>query len=681
MAKMNEKTRNILLVVFIVIIALFLGLFDNPSPYNKSIDWFNSKYEKNLPHFWNLPFHLGLDLQGGTHLVYEADTSKIEDDERSDSLEGVRDVIERRVNTLGVAEPIVQTNKTGDKWRVIVELAGVKDVNEAINMIGETPLLEFKEQSNEPARELTDEEQQELEDKNKQELELAEGLLVEAKAAENFDDFVKEYEEKGVEGFEITSEEEQPQISEELEVSYITELSPQQGLYEAVKNTPIGTVHDGLIEDETGYNIVYVVEEKAMDKQINAIHLLICYEGTDMCESGLSKKEAEKKINKLKEQATTDNFVELVKQNSTEPGAAESGGDLGWFTKGQLVKEFEDAVYAMETGTISDVVETQFGYHIIYKVDEKDLIGYGIKAINVGITEVTDIVPPPEDWIATGLDGQHLKSARLEFDQNTNTPHVAIDFNDEGKELFANLTERLIGQQIAIFLDGTVISAPTVQDRIIEGSAIITGDFTINEAKLLAQRLRAGALPVPIELVNQQTVGATLGHESVQKSLYAGLIGLLLVAFFMILFYRMKGFIAIVALLIYGVILLFLFKVIPITLTLAGIAGFILSIGMAVDANVLIFERIREELKRGKSIDSAIEQGFKRAWPSIRDGNVSTLLTCFILAWFSTSMIKGFAITLGVGVLISMFSAIVITRLLLKVVLAGKIKNINWLIK
>ncbi|MBT5338568.1 protein translocase subunit SecD [Candidatus Falkowbacteria bacterium] len=330
-----------------------------------------------------------------------------------------------------------------------------------------------------------------------------------------------------------------------------------------------------------------------------------------------------------------------------------------------MVPEFDEAVFTMEVDAISEVVETQFGYHLINKTEERPIIEYDVAQVQIKKMVETEILPPQEPWKNTELTGKHLKNARVEFDPNTNFPEVALVFNDEGKDLFAEVTKRNVGKPVAIFLDGEPISVPRVNEQISGGEAIITGDFDIQEAKLLSQRLNAGALPVPIDLISQQTVGASLGADSLQKSLFAGIVGLILVALFMIIYYRLPGLLAVLALLIYGVIILFIFKAIPVTLTLAGIAGFILSVGMAVDANVLIFERLKEELRMGKPLGTAIDEGFKRAWTSIRDGNVSTLITCFILAWFGTSMIKGFAITLGIGVILSMFSAVVVTRQLL----------------
>lgn len=225
-----------------------------------------------------------------------------------------------------------------------------------------------------------------------------------------------------------------------------------------------------------------------------------------------------------------------------------------------------------------------------------------------------------------------------------------------------------MGEPIAIFLDGSPISVPTVQTEITDGRAIISGNFNIQEARLLSQRLNAGALPVPINLVSQQSVGATLGAETLAKSVKAGAVAIVLVMIFMLIYYRLPGLLSIISLSLYIALTLALFKIIGVTMTLAGIGGFVLSIGMAVDANVLIFERLKEELRGGKSLKAAVEEGFLRAWTSIRDGNISTLITCALLIWFGSSFVQGFAMTLAIGILISMFTAITITRLMLRFV-------------
>jgi len=270
-------------------------------------------------------------------------------------------------------------------------------------------------------------------------------------------------------------------------------------------------------------------------------------------------------------------------------------------------------------------------------------------------------------FLPTGLGGQYLDGAQLQFtnqgsSQLAGQPIVAITFNGEGRELFAKITREHKGEVLAIFLDGQVISSPVIQDEISDGKAIISGGFTPEEAKTLVRDLNYGALPVPIELVSTQTIGATLGQNAKTSGVKAGIAGFILLAVFLILWYRLPGVIATLSLAMYVIFSLALFKLIPVTLTAAGIAGFILSIGMAVDANILIFERMKEELKRGKSVHDALHEGFSRAWLSIRDSNISSIITAIILFWLGTSAIKGFALTLGLGVLVSMFTAITVSR-------------------
>jgi len=429
-ATIVTRRRIWLTFIAIIVIALFSGaIVDHNLPNAFPGYSFFNKFKA----------HLGLDLQGGTHLVYQADMQAVPSGDRANALSGVRDVIERRINAFGVSEPLVQT-QSGD--RLVVEMAGIKDVNQAIRQIGETPLLEFKE----------------------------------------------------------------------------------------------------MIQDNAS--------------------------------------------------------------TSTEPAVS---------------------------------------------------------------------------WVNTNLSGKNLKNAIVQFDQNTGEPTVSLKFDGEGKDLFAEITKRDIGKVVGIFLDGEPISLPTVQEEITQGEAVISGSFNISEAKLLAQRLNAGALPVPIELISQQTVGPALGKIALQKSLLAGLIGLIVVILFMIFFYRLPGLIASLALVIYALITAAIFEMWPITLTLSGIAGFILSVGMAVDANVLIFERTKEEIRNGKPLGTSIEEGFVRAWTSIRDSNVSSLITCVILFWFGSSLIKGFAVTLAIGILISMFSAITITRTFLRLVAGKYLTKHTWL--
>jgi len=273
----------------------------------------------------------------------------------------------------------------------------------------------------------------------------------------------------------------------------------------------------------------------------------------------------------------------------------------------------------------------------------------------------------------TNLTGADLKSAKVVFDQTTGKPAVSLEFTSEGASKFEDLTGKNVGKPVPILLDGQLVSAPVVQEKIIGGNAQITGTFTLDEAKNLAIQLNAGALPVPVKLVEQRTVGATLGSESIKASVKAGMVGLFMVLFFMILSYGKLGLVADVALIIFGVLTLALYKLIPVVLTLPGIAGFLLSVGMAVDSNILIFERFKEEKKR-RPIYDALEVSFGRAWDSIRDANIATLVTAFVLwnpldfSFLHTSgPVRGFAITLTMGIVISLFTGIVVSRNLLRV--------------
>lgn len=391
----------------------------------------------------NVRLHPGLDLQGGAQLVYELDTSEIDTGAVDDAIEGVRNVIENRINALGVAEPVIQASKVGDKDAVIVELPGIQDIDQAKALIGKTAELEFWR-----------------------------------------------------------------------------------------------PIRDG-------------------------------------------------------EEATDNPFL--------------------------------------------------------------------------------------PDFVPSDLGGADLQRAQVVFNQSggqgvglPSQAQVQLQFNGEGKDKFKSLTEEFIGQQLAIVLDGVPVSAPVIQSVIPDGTAVISGDFDVDSAKQLAIQLNAGALPVPVQLTEERTIGPSLGEQSVQTSLIAGLLGLILVAVYMIGYYGFIGVLATLALAIYATISLAIFELIPITLTLAGIAGFILSIGMAVDANILIFERMKEERRLGKPINIAIEEGFRRAWSSIWDSNVSSLITAAILYYSATGLVRGFAVTLAIGILVSMFSAITITKTFLRIALKPK---------
>lgn len=279
---------------------------------------------------------------------------------------------------------------------------------------------------------------------------------------------------------------------------------------------------------------------------------------------------------------------------------------------------------------------------------------------------------------STGLGGKQLKRSMVQFDQQSGKPVVSLEFNDEGRELFGQITSDHTGEALAIFLDQYPIMTPVIQQPILDGKAIVSGDFTLDEAKNLSIQLNAGALPVPISVLEQRNIGASLGQDSVQKSISAGMIGIGLVMLFMILYYGWKGAIASVALLIYSVLTVAIYKVIGVTLTLPGIAGLLLSIGMAVDSNILIFERMKEELRDGQPFHRAMELGFGRAWDSIKDANLATITTSLVLInplnfkfLNSSGLVKGFGITLLIGVLISLFTGVVVTRTLMRLFLKG----------
>jgi len=431
---MSQQRKLLLGIVVAVLVSLYIDLPKTSIDFNL----FGRRFKKDLE------IKQGLDLQGGLQVVLQAEMNDIAEDQRDTALEAVKNVIERRVNFFGVAEPTIQTSKSAGQYRIVVELPGVTETEQAIALIGQTAQLDFRE----------------------------------------------------------------PVITESTEETESTES-------------------------------------------------------------------AEKTITGFKE---------------------------------------------------------------------------------------------------TDLTGKDLEKAAVTFDQNTNVPQIAIKFTDEGATKFEEITKRNIGQPLAIFLDGQIISAPRVNEAISGGEAVITGQFNLEEAKNLAIQLNAGALPVPITILEQRSIGATLGQESVRKSLVAGIIGLSLVALFMIGYYGRLGLLADAGLIIYGLMTLALYKFIPVTLTLAGMAGFLLSIGMAVDANILVFEKIKEEKRSGKPSLAAMEAGFGRAWDSIRDANICTLITCFVLfnplGWSflnASGMVRGFALTLGLGIFVSLFTGVVVTRTLIRV--------------
>lgn len=442
---MSPVIRRLIFIILLVVAATYISLPSKFSVFGKNFNRpdLNLKIG-NFALAKKFDLKLGLDLAGGSQLVFEADTANIPADRRTSALEGVRNVIERRVNLFGVSEPTVQTSEFEGKHRIIVELPGISNSKDAVNLIGQTAQLIFME----------------------------------------------------------------------------------------------------------------------------------------------------------------------VKELPAEKGAT-----------------------------------------------------------------------PSSTLAPTDLTGADLKSASVQFDSQTGKPAISLQFTDDGGKKFEDITGRNVGKQVIIVLDNAILSQPVVSEKIIGGQAQISGTFTIDEAKALSVQLNAGALPVPVKLVQETTIGATLGAESISQSILAGVVGISMVALFMLLSYGKLGLIADVGLIIFGVITLALYKLIPITLTLPGIAGFMLSIGMAVDSNILIFERFKEE-RLIRSIPNALETSFGRAWDSIRDANIATLVTCFILwnplDWSvlpSSGPVRGFAVTLALGIAISLFTGLFVSRNLLRVFIREEKKN------
>jgi len=501
--------------------------------------------------------------------------------------------------------------------------------------------------------------------------------------------------------FGILAEDRKLTYAPRLEVPLDAKVEPI--IVETLRSMKSGDLKTVSLSDNSA-TLLFLRHYAAGQEQMAASHILIAYKGATAVSESVtrSKEEALALAQDLKKQLDQGaDFAALAKKYSDD-GSGKSGGSLGTFVRGAMVAPFEQAAFALPQGGISEPAESQFGYHIIRadravsrsfdvaSFDELHFSGTDAKIqadaamadLQAGtIQQIEDAIALrtiffsllPTGWKDTTLTGKHFRSAAVTMDPTTNLPIVQIAFDDEGAKLFQELTKKNVGKRIAIFVGGDLVSAPTVQTEIAGGTAIITGSGNFEEAQKLSQDLNTGAIPAPIYLIGQQTIEATLGGEALTASLKAALIGVIILMVYMIVLYRFLGILADVALLGYALLFvvilklpLFFFSSQYIVLTLAGMAGIILSIGMAVDANVLIFERIKEELRKGKLVTTAVEVGFKRAWPSIRDGNASTLLTCAILFMIGTSIVRGFSITLGMGVLMSMFTAITVSRWLIR---------------
>ena len=554
---------------------------------------------------------LGLDLQGGSHLIYQAINPEtgVPGGVTEDQMQSLSRTIERRVNASGLGEPIIQI--LGED-RLLIQLPGIRDPGRAKALIGETARLEFKHRT-------TD---------------------VPPKAVENItdDDIVSvKAEEVQSDGTFVTEEERNSEVSsdpietaEALVVEFTAEGFEK---FSKVFQTLITSANLSMSMAETGTLIpparLGINIEGQEQLRYNTLGLNMYPVRTEM-RGGF-----EVVVNKF-----------IIALPSSDDGS-----------KGAISVEDANAKIGT-TPTIS--FEISEGY-----IDE-------------------DI----------GLSGDDLENAYPSQHQASGAPIVNIEFNDRGTKAFGELTTEIyakqqssgVRDQIAIILDGKELISPVVNSPITAGTAIIQGgDFTLERVKDLALLLESGRLPVPIQLIQERDVDAMLGADSLRKSVIAGIAGLSLVLFFMVLYYRVPGLIASLSLMIYAMIVLTIFKMLPITLTLAGVAAAILSMGMAVDANILIFERMKDELRAGRTMLSSINIGFNRAWPAIRDGNVSTLITCAILYWFSeqlgATIVQGFAITLSVGVAVSMFTAITVSRTLMRVVALTPVsKNVRLFI-
>jgi len=564
---------------------------------------------------------LGLDLQGGTHLVYQAD---IRDENgqsvppNSDQMQSLKMTIERRVNSSGLGEPIIQL--LGEN-RLLVQLPGVKDPDRAKSIIGETAQLMFLH------RKVNF--QEEIPDFNASDI--VKFSLAALKSPEEGETLSKKPEQdEGV--FDPYS----LNVVEKNQVLYIPEDNQQAAAEFVQENKSLIPV----LAIEINEPSAQVFEAIVTQLRVSMLPL----QGTNKFYPDALQIELTGDL--------TENMILTY-----HPLVPSGGGLIPITTNVNFYKlEDESNIYFIN---IRESYET---YQNAYeKLNSMDSIVF------------TKRVGKRDEPI--GLTGDDLDRAYAGQKAGVGTPIINIEFNQEGTKKFAELTTEIAGttDELAIILDGNQLISPVVRQPILGGSAYIDGyDFTVQRVRDISLLLESGRLPVPIKLITERAIDATLGIDSLSKSASAGLLGILLVLLFMIMYYRIPGFIAALALILYSVMLLSIFKLLPVTLTLSGVAAGILSIGMAVDANILIFERMKEELKLGRTLLTSINIGFSRAWPAIRDGNVSTLITCLILYWFADTLgatiVKGFAVTLAIGVCVSLFSALTVSRTLLRII-------------
>ena len=604
---MRRNARALISILVLVVAAgLILGF--------QTIDILGIK--RGGPTFLGLS--LGLDLQGGSHLVYRAEPIAEDGGEPqppdADDMDSLKRIIERRVNSSGLGEPIIQI--LGDD-RLLIQLPGVGDPQRAESIIGETARLEFKHRSISPPRNLA-----------------TEGIITEedvvSVTAEPIPEELLPESGTGAES-EAASESSDQQPDES---SGQSEAEEEQIPAIVVEFTPQGAAKF----DE-------VLATLTRDFQVAAATANI-FTFQSQLQAGI-----------LPGLNVTVNGNELISGVVAPPAISKLDGTNRYVFP---YPQPEPPPPAQPGETPPEIVTHDLA-------TAQDRIGDS--------ATVTFIEQPGRVDENFGLGGDNLSRAYASLHATSDQPIINLEFDSLGTRLFGEKTTEIAGSptdSIAIFLDDQELIAPVVRQPITTGTAIIEGGFTLERAQDISLLLEGGRLPFPITLLQRRSVDAILGADSLAKSVVAGAVGLALVFLFMTLYYRVPGLVASVALLIYTGLVLAIFKIVPVTLTLSGVAATILSVGMAVDANVLIFERMKDELRNGRTLISAINIGFNRAWPAIRDSNVSTLITCAILYYFSnqlgTTIVQGFAATLAIGVMISMFSAIVVSRTILRVI-------------
>ncbi len=783
--------------IVVAIVALFIALPDSLKQW--------------LPEGFPSPsIHYGLDLAGGAQLDFRISEQEIEEqlrsldeqiantkdaeqlntlrlqrqtieEQRANIVEAIRAVLERRVNSLGVSEATITPSYIGNEKHLLVDFPGVLDTQKAIETVGKTIQLEFKEEQKEAdanyqaeVRAKADRAMQtitrsgaslETVGQDFKQLgvsyipsqmffkdELPAGLesvwskkpgagviRLEGTVKQQTTDANGKPAETSVPGIflvevlspatatgrvidnaaeafkQLVSEDKENRTYNTRELATLP-AGTDANIVSALKTQQPGELKAITASDGSSH-ILFVRQSAPGREEVDVSHVLVAYKGAQAAPANVTrtKEEALARAQEFKKQIDAGAKLEDIARGQSDATSGAAAGHLPPVTRGSIVPSFENVAFSQAVGVVSEPVETPFGYHLIrvnkapyhtqdqYSYDE--LVIKGAKAGSLGtelvtrmqegkVTRTEDAITlrvlffslAPTGWKDTPLTGKHFRNANVTTDPNTNIPVVQIVFDEEGAKMFAELTKRNVGKRIAIFVGGELITDPVVETEISNGVAIITGNRDFQAARTLAQDLNTGSIPAPIYLAGQRTVEPTLGAEALSISLYAAIVGIIVVMIYMVVMYRLLGLVANVALVIYGLLLVVLMKL-PlflvssqyVVLTLAGIAGIILSLGMSLDLNVLIFERMKEELRKGKMFKTAAELGFERAWSSIFDSNISTLITCAILFIIGTSIVRGFAITLALGIVVSLFTGITVSRALVRLLANTRWADKPWL--